>query len=97
MIVQQKRVLIADDETHILNVLAIKLQNVEAKKREPFDRPFQQGVHIISRIQQREDPNGGEHGEAAREIGGHGYIGANGQAANGDAAIPCPGSCERAV
>ncbi len=27
MIVQQKRVLIADDETHILNVLAIKLQN----------------------------------------------------------------------
>ena len=27
MIMQQKRVLIADDETHILNVLAIKLQN----------------------------------------------------------------------
>lgn len=27
MIVQQKRVLIADDETHILNVLSIKLQN----------------------------------------------------------------------
>jgi two-component system, OmpR family, alkaline phosphatase synthesis response regulator PhoP len=27
MIMQQKRVLIADDETHILNVLSIKLQN----------------------------------------------------------------------
>lgn len=27
MMVQQKRVLIADDETHILNVLSIKLQN----------------------------------------------------------------------
>ena len=27
MIMQQKRVLIADDETHILNVLTIKLQN----------------------------------------------------------------------
>ena len=27
MIVRQKRVLIADDETHILNVLSIKLQN----------------------------------------------------------------------
>ncbi|MGQ9650119.1 MAG: response regulator transcription factor [Phycisphaerae bacterium] len=27
MIVQQKRILIADDETHILNVLSIKLQN----------------------------------------------------------------------
>ncbi|MDM8005150.1 MAG: response regulator [Phycisphaerae bacterium] len=27
MIMQQKRILIADDETHILNVLSIKLQN----------------------------------------------------------------------